>query len=112
VAASSVVVTALVLAPLWALPIGGVILTSARWPRRRLLVTGGAVAGVGLVGVLYVGRVVHSRPAPGFGWVSAFEFGHRLAFAALLLAVADSAVERLRSCTTATAAYDDPAHHD
>jgi hypothetical protein len=55
---------------------------------------------------------VHSQPAAGFGWVSAFEFGHRLVFAALLLAVADSVVEQVRSCRTVAAAYDDPARHD
>ncbi len=110
--ASAALVTGLVLHPVWALPIGTATAVSARWPRWRPLLTLGAVSGVVLVGLFYVARVVHSEPAAGFGWVSAFERVHRLAFASLLLVVADSAVEAVRSRRTVTAAYDDPARHD
>ena len=50
-----------------------------------------SVALLALIGAGYLGRIVLQRPAPGFGWVSAFEFAHRPAlFAAILLATAVS----------------------
>jgi hypothetical protein len=85
---------------------------AARTRRGRLLLTGGAVGGLVLAGAFTVARIVHSHPAPGFGWVSAFAPAHRLTFVALLLAVADAVVEGVRSRRTTTAAYDDPARHD
>ena len=70
------------------------------------------MGGLVLAGVFTVVRVVHSRPAPAFGWVTAFEPAHRLAFVAVLLAVADAVVEGARSRRMATSVYDDPARHD
>jgi arabinofuranan 3-O-arabinosyltransferase len=95
-AALAAAVTAFVLDPWWALPVGLAAFASAHWPRRRFLLSVGAVAGVALVGVLYVVRQVVSRPQPGFGWVTRFEFAHGLAFAALLLLVVDAVVEHRR----------------
>ena len=89
--------TAFVLSPLWAIPLGLAAFVSARWRRWRFVVSVGAVAGVVLVGGLYVVRQVVSKPQPGFGWVTRFEFAHRLAFAALLLLVVDAVVEHRRS---------------
>jgi len=90
-------VTAFVLSPLWAVPLGVAAFVSARWQRWRFVVSVGAVAGVALVGVLYVVRQIVSKPQPGFGWVTRFEFAHRIAFAALLLLVVDAVVEHRRS---------------
>jgi hypothetical protein len=90
-------VTGFVLSPLWAVPLGVAAFVSARWRRWRFVVSVGAVAGVALVGGLYVVRQVVSRPEPGFGWVTRFEFAHRIAFAALLLLVVDAVVEHRRS---------------
>jgi arabinofuranan 3-O-arabinosyltransferase len=112
VAAAGALVAGLVFHPLAAPVVGAAIVVSARWRRGRVLLTGGAVGGLALAGVFTVARVVHSRPAPGFGWVTAFEPAHRLAFVAVLLAVADIVVEGARSRRTPTSAYDDPARHD
>jgi arabinofuranan 3-O-arabinosyltransferase len=95
-AAVVALVTAFVLSPVWALPLGAAAFVSAQWPRWRFVVSVGAVAGVVLVGALYVIRQVVSHPQPGFGWVTRFEFAHRLAFAALLLLVVDAVVEHRR----------------
>jgi hypothetical protein len=92
-------VTAVVLHPAWAVPVGAATLASARWPRWRALLTVGALWGVVLTAQLYLARVVIAHPAPGFGWVSRFEFGNRLAVTAVLLLVADAVVERLRPRT-------------
>jgi arabinofuranan 3-O-arabinosyltransferase len=89
-------VTAFVLDPWWAVPVGLAAFASARWPRWRFVLSIGAVAGVVLVGVLYVVRQLVSRPQPGFGWVTRFEFAHGIAFAALLLLVVDAVVEHRR----------------
>ncbi|HEY1278189.1 MAG TPA: alpha-(1-_3)-arabinofuranosyltransferase family protein [Acidimicrobiales bacterium] len=89
--------TAFVLSPPWAVALGVAAFVSARWRRWRFVVSIGAVAGVVLVGVLYVARQIVSKPQPGFGWVTRFEFAHRIAFGALLLLVVDAVVEHRRS---------------
>jgi arabinofuranan 3-O-arabinosyltransferase len=96
---------ALLLDPVWAVPIGLATFASARWPRWRPLLSLGAVSGAVLVGVLYVARQVISDPLPGFGWVTRFEFADHIAFAALLLLVIDAVVERRRPSGA-------PAYHD
>jgi hypothetical protein len=98
---ATALVTAFVLQPAWAVPIGVATFASARWRRWRPLLTVGAVAGVLLVGALYVARQVVSHPEPGFGWVTRYEFTQRIAFAAVLLVVADVVVERLRPARAA-----------
>ncbi len=116
VAAGGALVTGLVVHPIWAVPVGVAIAVAARWSRGRVLLTGGAVTGLSVAGLFYVARIVHSHPAPGFGWVSAFEAVHRLTFVAVLLAVADAVVAglraRARSRRATTSVYDDPARHD
>jgi hypothetical protein len=96
VTAVTLVGTALVLEPVWSLPLAAAALLSARWPRGRAVLTVGAIGGVVAVGVGYVARQILSHPEPGFGWVTRFEFAHRLALAAVLLVVVDVVVERLR----------------
>ena len=68
-----------------------------------------AVAGVVVVGLFSVARQVRSAPAPGFGWVTAYEAMHAVALVAVLFVVADAVVERLRPGAATTSAYDDPA---
>jgi hypothetical protein len=120
VAAGAALVAGLASHPVWAVPVGVAVAVAGRWARGRLLLTGGAVVGLGAVGLFYVARIVHSHPAPGFGWVSAFESVHRLTLVAVVLAVADVVVAGLRarsrprprSRRATTSVYDDPARHD
>jgi hypothetical protein len=112
VAGAAALVTAVFVHPLAALPVGAAAVVAARWRRGRILLTGGAVGGVALAGVFSVARVVHSHPAAGFGWVTAFEPAHRLVLVAVLFAVVDAGVEGVRTRRTATSVYDDPARHD
>jgi hypothetical protein len=118
VGATGALVAALVVHPIWALPVGVAMGVAAHWAPGRVLLTGGAIAGLSVAGLFYVARIVHSHPEPGFGWVSAFEPVHRLALVAVLLAVADAAVAGLRSRSrprtrrATTSVYDDSARHD
>jgi hypothetical protein len=117
-AAATVVVTALVGAlaaavihPAWAIPIAAATAVSARRPGARAVLTVGAVGSVVLAGMITLGRVLVSHPAPGFGWVSRFESANRVALAAVVLLVADALVERLRPVRRSTSAYHDSTRH-
>jgi arabinofuranan 3-O-arabinosyltransferase len=105
------VTAALVIQPAWALPLAAATAVSARWRRGRALVTIGAVGGVVAAGLVTVGRVVISHPAPGFGWVTRFEVANGVALAAVVLLVADALVERLRPVRRSTSAYHDSTRH-
>jgi arabinofuranan 3-O-arabinosyltransferase len=95
------VVAGFVMQPAYGIAVGLAALASARWRRARAILTVGAVGCAALTGLLYVARQVIARPLPGFGWVTRFEFAAPFAFVAILLAVADAVVERLRPGGTA-----------
>jgi arabinofuranan 3-O-arabinosyltransferase len=90
------VVAGFVTQPAYGVVVGIAAFASARWRRARAVLTVGAVGCAALTGLLYVARQVISKPLPGFGWVTRFDFVAPLAFVAVLLAVADAVVERLR----------------
>ena len=102
---------AVVIHPLWAIPIAAATAVSARWIRGRVVLTVGAVGGAVLAGLFTLARVVISHPAPGFGWVTRFEPAHQLALVAVVLLAADALVEGLRPVRRGTSAYHDSTRH-
>jgi arabinofuranan 3-O-arabinosyltransferase len=87
---------ALAILPPYGAVVGVIAAVSARWPRARFLLTLGAVGCVVLTGAMYVVRQVVTEPQEGFGWVTRFEFTHRVALLAVVLLAADAVVEAVR----------------
>ena len=94
-AAATGAIAAVVVDPLSGLALATLVAVASRrrLARRALLVLPAGVAA--LVGLFYAARQVHSRPVPGFGWVSAFEPAHRAILLAVLALVAGAILDLL-----------------
>jgi hypothetical protein len=90
VAIAAGVLATIFISPVYGLFAAGAVVVTIRLARAELLGVI-ATAVLGLVGAGYVARILITRPTPGFGWVSAFEWAHRPAlFATILLGTAVS----------------------